>query len=234
MGITDEKTLNNFAVLDKIIENNKNNNNEKKIDFICIDTLSAFVEYKNNNNNAIKHLQRICSENNITLVVLHHPNKEGKIRGDGGIIDGFTNYYNLENKGCFSENQNQELLVLIDKKNRFDIQEYIYIVRERTDSYTANFVFPEELPHDIQKKISKIIKKDKKTSLNDYWNDIKSFLEKNETVSFDDLCNYINEKLDCPFAKGTVKNKLNEWKEENLITYSIDKSKKNIVDIKLV
>lgn len=84
----------------------------KNYDVIILDPLIAFIlEDENDNVEAraiLGELNEWCENENKTIIVIHHNNKDGRMRGASAFVDAIRIHYEIENPAVADKNHDKE------------------------------------------------------------------------------------------------------------------------------
>jgi len=214
-GIEMERKLDNVLVFEKLISEKENEN----VDFVCIDTWHAFQNKMNFNNSDIDRLIEVCSDKNITLLILHHSSsdkntlygkKDLEKKSDSVYVmneletnENGTTYLSL--KMTKSRNINKKVVFLKRKRISSDVAEYEIIDNDNTDE--------KKIIERLSNIYSNGIKNGKKLSLSKIGDEIYAHIKsKGGQLPFDDVLKFINEDIGLSCKKGTLTKELPNYK----------------------
>lgn len=177
---------------------------DEEIDFICIDSLNGlFGDSRKINRFNLRRIIKIAADNKLTLLCIHHANKEGKMAGINAIKEEFDYVYYLE-KDMENNNlpDNEYYINLIEEKSRFSKEKYFSLKATFLNDNIPEFTLLDKtsnIPHKSGNKKQKNLYK----TITDILNTVNK-----KQISFAEMKKLINRK---PLpTDGAIKNSLKE------------------------
>jgi len=208
MGCTDPKNkkLDRVSVIEQILNDAIKNEH----DFICIDSLKSLLDGKERNFriDAIQRIVKPSSENNITLLLVHHSTEDGSkmaITNDLKII--FDNVYKLEENKDSSIN----LILKAEKIRNHKKPDNIYISRTFIDDKIVQYKIISTTANYSQQVIQKNVKPD--ILIKEI---IKNHSPESNIIEYNDLLLSL-EKKGKKYHPSTIKGSLAKLRDEGYI-----------------